>query len=353
MSFEDPDFKPSFGSDNHAGVHPKILQAIFDANQTHTPSYGIDSLSTQLNLKFKSLFGETCESFQVFNGTAANVLCLKAHLKSWQSVLCTEVSHLNLDECGAPEAIAGVKLIPTRSINGKIQIDQLQKQLVRNGDQHHTQAAAISITQPTELGTVYSLEELKAIREFANQHNLIVHVDGARFTNSLIELDCEFKDIYETLKPDAISFGGTKNGLLGCEAVLIFNPDIAKTFKFERKQSMQLPSKTRFLAAQFLAYFENDTYKEIAQHSCNKAKLLAEMLQEIPQIEVLYPVQSNAVFAKIPKKWTKSLKNELFFYVWDENEWSVRLMMSFDTQDEEIKRFVNKAKELSKQENDS
>lgn len=343
-------FKPSFGSDNHAGVHPKILQAIVDANYQHAPSYGTDNLSKLCSQRFKELFDNQCETFLVFNGTAANVLCLKAFLNSWQSVLCTEVSHLNIDECGAPEAVAGIKLVPTHSTDGKIQLSEMERRMVRNGDQHHTQVAAISITQPTELGTVYSFEEMKQIRAFASEHGLMVHVDGARLTNALISLDCDFKDLYETLRPDAISFGGTKNGLLGCEAVLVFNQEIAKQFRFVRKQNMQLPSKTRFLAAQFLAYFDNDTHKEIASHSHKMAKELESRLSDIPQIEVLHPVESNAVFAKIPKSWTKPLKDELFFYVWDEHEWSVRLMMSFDSKIEEIRRFTEKARQLAEQE---
>ncbi|NQZ01759.1 MAG: threonine aldolase, partial [Bdellovibrionales bacterium] len=210
------------------------------------------------------------------------------------------------------------------------------------------QPGLISITQPTELGTVYSLAELGEIGEFAQKHNLRVHVDGARLTNSIVALKCQFSDLKDALNPDAISFGGTKNGLLGVEAVLLFDKHAANQFKYIRKQNMQLPSKTRFLASQFSAYFEGDLHLEIAIHSHGMAAKLAKALEPFSQINVLYPVESNAVFATIPKEWTKRLREAMHFYVWDEKQWSIRLMCSFDTTEEHIEHFVATATSLAK-----
>jgi threonine aldolase len=224
-------FKPSFGSDNHSGVHPKVLESLVSVNISHAPSYGTDQLTNQVAMRFREMFGDKCQPFFVFNGTAANVLCIRSLIPSWRSVICSDISHLNIDECGAPEAMAGVKLQIAPSHNGKLQAQDLRNLMIRNGDQHYSSPGMISITQPTELGTVYSLGELKEIREFASRYNLLVHVDGARLSNSLITLECSFGDLIEALKPDAISFGGTKNGLLGAEAVLLFDSDRAKDFK--------------------------------------------------------------------------------------------------------------------------
>ncbi|MEO0336037.1 MAG: aminotransferase class I/II-fold pyridoxal phosphate-dependent enzyme, partial [Pseudomonadota bacterium] len=217
------EFQPSLGSDNHSGVHPKILQALVDVNVSHSPSYGTDPITAKVNKTFQGLFGDRCQPFFVFNGTAANVLCIQSLIPSWQSVICTDVSHLNLDECAAPERIAGVKLETVPSRDGKLNVNELEDLMIRKGDQHFSSPGLISITQPTELGTVYTLKELSDIRAFASRHELLIHVDGARLSNCLIALDCSFEDIVQTLKPDAISFGGTKNGLLGVEAVLLFD----------------------------------------------------------------------------------------------------------------------------------
>ena len=340
-------FQPSLGSDNHSGVHPDILNALVNSNVSHCSSYGTDDLSQKCFKKFESLFGNRAKSFFVFNGTAANVLSLKALCPSWQSVICTDVSHLNLDECGAPEAIAGIKLVTAPSQNGKLDPSRLENLMIRNGDQHHSQIGAISITQPTELGTVYSEDELLEIKKFAVAHDLKIHVDGARLANAMSYLDVSFHNFVEILKPSAISFGGTKNGLLGCEAVILFEPEIAKTFKFIRKQNMQLPSKSRFMAAQFLAYLNDDLYLKIARESHQKAVELSSALKDVSEIQQLYPIQSNAVFISFPKAWTKPLRNSLFFYIWDEIHWSARLMTSFDTTHEHISQFVETAKKLS------
>lgn len=330
----------SLGSDNHSGVHPEVLKSLMSVNNNHEPSYGTDPISDQLKIQIESLFGKEWSSFLVFNGTAANVLCLKNLTESYNSIICSDVSHLNVDECGAPEKLLGSKLIALPSRSGKISPEDIKPHIIRGGDQHFSQPRVISITQPTELGTCYSLDELKALREFATKNNLKIHIDGARFSNAVSYLKSDFKTIANFA--DAVSFGGTKNGLLGCELVLVKED---KNLKFLRKQFMQLPSKTRFLAVQFCSYFSNNLYREIAESSCKSAKYLADQLEKKTGLAPNYPVESNAVFVNIPKNSIKKLKDFLFFYVWNQNTFEVRLMTSFDTKKDELDAFVELIKE--------
>ena len=337
----------SFGSDNHSGVHPQILQALIRANEGHAPSYGTDETTVEAQELFRQHFGP-CETFFVFNGTAANVLCIKSLLKSFESVICSEEAHINVDECGAPEAIAGCKLIPVPSQNGKITPQSIKPFLIRQGDQHMSQVKMISITQPTELGTVYSLEEMKNISDLCKEYNLFFHVDGARFIHATQYLKASFKELSTDLGVDALSFGGTKNGLLFGEAVILFNEQAAKNFKYIRKQNMQLPSKMRFLSAQFIELLSNDLWKEISFQEHQRALELFEVVKDVERIEITQPVQSNAVFPKVPQSWIKPLKKEGFFYVWDERQWILRWMMSFNTTSEDVQSFANRVKELSR-----
>ena len=337
----------SLGSDNHAGVHPKILEALMQVNQDHSPSYGTDDLTKKFREKAKELFGSTTESFFVFNGTAANVLCLKALVQSFETIFCSHNSHLYLDECAAPEHIIGCKLQPIVSVNGKIKPEQIEPYLVRLGDQHHSQPGAVSLTQPTELGTLYSFKELQSWSQFCKEHNLKLHIDGARFIYAPYGLKKSFKELTSDLEIHALSFGGTKNGLLFGECCMFFNTDLAKKFKFIRKQNMQLPSKMRFLAAQFLALFENELWQEIADHGNQLALQLEEGLKDIPEIKITQPVEANSVFAIIPKKWVKPLRKHYFFYIFDEATFEARLMISFDSTKEDIERFIKEITKLS------
>lgn len=342
----------SLASDNHSGVHPEILASLIDVNANHFHSYEGDPQSLELKQLVKEIFGEQFDSYLVFNGTAANVLSLQHLIKPWNSVICAEESHLNLDECGAPEKLIGCKLNLIKTRDGKIKPEDIENKLIRGGDQHYSQPKVVSITQPTELGTVYSLQELEAIHKVCQKHHLYLHIDGARFANAVVNLNTDFKTLAQYA--DALSFGGTKNGLMGCEMVLIKNQNgeqqkhpSSLNFKFERKQSMQLPSKTRFLSQQFITYFKEDLWKQIAQHSTQLAKILEARLKAIPEIKVLLPVQSNAVFCEIPKTWIKELRQEIFFYVWEEKRSVVRLMTSFDSTHEDLDLLINKATQLS------
>lgn len=348
-----------FGSDNHAPIHPKILASLSEVNSGHYPSYGNDPWTEAVQECFQKHFGPHTESSFVFNGTAANTLILKAGLQSYQACFCSDISHLYWDECGAPEFIAGTKLIPLPSYNGKIRPESLDEYWIRRGDQHYSQVQMISITQPTEVGTVYTVEELKVIIAWAKSHQLLVHMDGARLANAAVSLNLPFIEFTTHLGVDMVSFGGSKNGFMLGEAVLFLNPNaynktaapiapLSKNFKFIRKQCLQLPSKSRFIAAQFLAYFKDDLWREIATHSCLYAKKLeAEILNQEHKLKIVYPVQSNAVFVQIPKKLFKPLRDKYFFYVWNEHDFTCRMMISWDTQEEEILGFSNLFRDLS------
>ncbi|MGE0763770.1 MAG: low specificity L-threonine aldolase [Bdellovibrionales bacterium] len=339
-------FKRGFGSDNHASIHPEIIEALLKVNQGHAAAYGQDDVTGKARLLLRQHFGDDIHAYFVFNGTAANVLCLRALLASHEAVITTESSHLAVDECGAPEFHGGHKVITVKSVDGKLRPQDIEPLLIRRGDQHAVQPRLVSITQPTELGTVYTLEEMRELRAFTRQKNLMLHVDGARLANAAAHLNCTLKQITSDIGIDALSLGGTKNGLLGGEAVLFFgrNPE---HFKYIQKQEMQLPSKLRYVAAQFIAYLENDLWKKIALRSLNLAQELRQALSDIPQVQVTQNTQSNAVFARIPKSWTSKLKDTCFFYVWDENEWVVRLMLSHDNQSSDIELFRQTLLELS------
>lgn len=340
--------KRGFGSDNHSGVHPRILEAINKANTLHAPSYGTDEWTERAENIFREHFGPKAEIMFVFNGTAANVLSLKASAKSFQSCYCTDLAHINVDECGAPEYLAGVKLIPLPSMNGKMSLDDLKKAHIRRGDQHYSQGQVVSLTQPTELGTTYSLKELQEIIAWAKSENLYVHIDGARLANAAVSLQKTFKELTTDLGVDVVSFGGTKNGLMMGEAVIFLNPALYKDCKYYRKQLAQLPSKTRFISAQFLEYFHQDLWKEIATHSSDMAEKLHQAVQTLPGVEVTRPRQSNAVFAKIPSHWVKPLRENYFFYVWDEHTFECRWMTSWDTEISDIEGFAKILKELAR-----
>jgi len=336
-----------FGSDNHSGVHPQIFAALQKANEGHAPSYGTDDWSERATALFQKEFGPQTQVFFVFNGTAANTLSLRAMLSPYQSVLCSDMSHLHVDECGAPEFFAGCKLQALPCCDGKLSLSTLKEALIRRGDQHYSQPRVVSLTQPTELGTCYSLQEMKEITSWAHQEGLLVHIDGSRLSNAATFLKVSFQELTTDLGVDVVSFGGTKNGLMMGEAVLFLNPDLAKNFKYIRKQSAQLPSKTRFLAAQFETYLSHGLWKEISGHSCEMAEQLYQGLKSVPGFEITASRQSNAVFVKIPKEYVKLLREKFFFYVWNEKTFECRLMTSWDTTKEDIESFLTLAKNLA------
>jgi threonine aldolase len=338
--------KIGFGSDNHSGAHPEILKAFVGASVGHEPSYGTDEISERTKPIFEKHFGTGTKAFFVFNGTAANVLSLDAILKPYQSVICTSVSHLQNDECGAPERWTGAKLIPVETQDAKLTVEHIKEHLIRRGDQHFSQVAAISITQPTELGTVYSVEEIKALTQFAHAQGLLVHMDGARLVNAAAALNVSLAQLTRDAGVDVLSFGGTKNGLVFGEAVVFFDAKLAEDFKFRRKQAMQLPSKTRFIAAQFEAFLGTDLWLTNARHANSLARELYDGLKQRPYVTLTQNCEANGVFVKIPREWVGRLREKYFFYVWDEKTFECRLMTTFDTTKEAVSGFLKALDEL-------
>ncbi len=335
-----------FGSDNHSGVHPLMLESIAKSNIDHQPSYGTDDITLNSNKLFSDLFETDCDVHYVFNGTAANVLSLTSCIRSYETVLVTDVSHLFNDECGAPEKIGGFKLTVVPSRNGKFITEDLDQYLIRRGDQHFSQLKAISITQPTEVGTCYTEEEMATLCRWAKTNGFYIHIDGARICNAVVSLKSSFAKLFTNNKVDVISFGGTKNGFIFGEAVVFLNKEISKNFKYLRKQNLNLPSKTRFIACQFETYLIIGLWKEIATHSLNKALELKQKMEGL--VPIAYPTESNAVFPILKQPWIKPMREKHFFYVWDEKTFVCRWMTSWDTQSHEIDSFVEKLKELAR-----
>jgi threonine aldolase len=330
----------SFASDNNAGIHPEILKAIAMVNQGHVVGYGADPYTALVVNTFREHFGDDVEVFPVFNGTGANCLSLEALTKSYHAVICAASAHIYTDECGAPEKFTGCKLIPIPTPDGKLTVELVRHAYHGIGDEHHVQPKVISITQATEMGTVYRPEEIRALANFAHERDLYLHLDGARIANAAASLGQTLRQATGDLGVDVLSFGGTKNGIMGGEAVVFFRPELAQDFLFLRKQSMQLASKMRFISAQLGALLTNDLWLANAQHSNHMAKLLEAEIRQIPQLKIVYHVEANGVFAKIPHDAIKKIQERYFFYVWNEEESVVRWMCSFDTTAEDVRDFA-------------
>ncbi len=337
--------KRSFASDNNAGVHPRVMQAIAAANDGHVIAYGDDRYTARALEKFHEHLGKDVEVFFVFGGTGANVLGLKAITQSHQAVICAETAHINVDECGAPEKFTGCKLLPIPTSNGKIRVEQIKPLLHGVGFEHHVQPRVVSISQATEMGTVYTQREMKALSAFAHEHDMLLHVDGARIANAAASLKVKLKGITRDAGVDVLSFGGAKNGMMYGEAVVFLDKTLAKDFKYTRKQGTHLPSKMRYISAQFEALLSGDLWRENAEHANRMAQVLAGELGKIPQIRITQKVEANGVFAVIPKKYIARLQKKYFFYVWNEETSEVRLMTSFDTTEADIKDFITLVRE--------
>jgi threonine aldolase len=345
----------SFASDNNAGIHPEILKAIACVNQGHAVGYGDDPYTQSAIIKFHEHFGPDIEVFFVFNGTAANVLGLKAITRSYHAVICAESAHIYTDECGAPEKFTGCKLLPIPTADGKLTVEAAQHAYHGMGDQHHVQPRVISITQASEMGTVYQPDEIRALAQFAHQHDMFLHMDGARIANAAVSLRQSLREATRDLDVDVLSFGGTKNGLMGAEAVIFLNKklieenNVSQNFLYMRKQGMQLASKMRFIAAQMEALLTDDLWLKNARHSNRMARLLEKQVSQISQVKIVYKVEANGVFAQIPKHVISKLQDRYFFYVWNEDKGVVRWMCSFDTTEKDIKDFTKFLREVLSQ----
>jgi threonine aldolase len=327
-----------FASDNAATIHPEVLEAIAAANTGHAFGYGHDGLTQRVEGLIAAEFGADARAYLVYNGTGANVLALRAACRPWQAAICAATAHLNVDECGAVEAIAGVKLLAVDGVDGKLTPELVSSRITRTGDEHAVQPRVVSISQCTELGTVYTVSEVGEIAAVAHDHGLVVHIDGARLSNAAAALGVSFREL--TAGVDIVSFGGTKNGLLGAEAVVILAPDLADGFEYLRKQSLQLASKMRFLAAQFEALLAGELWLRSARHANAMAAKLAAAVSGLRGLTVTRPVQTNAVFATLPRGAIEALQAQFDFYVWDEERDEVRWMCAWDTTAEDVEQFA-------------
>lgn len=330
-----------FASDNYAGVHPEVLAAIAAANQGHVPGYGDDPYTAAAEAAFRRLFGDGVRVFFAFNGTGANVVALAAALRPYQAVLCPASAHLNVDECGAFERFAGGKLITVATPDGKLTPADVERNVRQLGNVHHVQPGAISISQSSEVGTVYTVEELSALGVVARKYDLFFHVDGARLANAVVALDVDLPTLLLRTGVDACTFGGTKNGLLFGEAIVFpkHHPAVER-LPFTRKQGMQLASKMRFVAAQYEALLRDDLWRRNARHANAMARRLAAQLSAIPAVRLAYPVEANAVFAAIAPQFVAPLQDQRRFYVWDEDASIVRWMAAFDTTEADVDEFA-------------
>ena len=347
--------KRGFGSDNHSGFSPEVLEALVRANDRHALAYGDDEVTARLEVLIKETFGQQASIYLVFNGTGANVLCIDAMCRSHEAVVCAETAHINVDECGAPQRVVGCRLLTVDTPDGKLTPALVKTRLHGFGFEHHSQPKAISISQPTELGTLYTLEEIKALADLAHSYDMYLHVDGARLANAAVALGCSFKEMTTDLGVDALSFGGTKNGLLMGESCVLLNPALDNDMLYRRKQMTQLGSKMRFMAAQMEVYLgqksevggrrEKPLWKRNAEHSNRMAQLLKAEVEKVDGVKIMYPVQVNSLFVKLPREVWHRLQERYFFYDWDEDADVVRWMCSFDTTEEDIHSFVNALKE--------
>ena len=329
--------RKSFGSDNHAGVHPAILQAIMDANQGDAVSYGADERTEQVAARLREVFGAE-DAFLVPNGSGANVLGLSLLLGRHEGVICAESAHIYTDECGAPERLIGTKLLAVPSPDGKITPEGIAVYLAGRGDDHRSQPGVVAVTQPTEMGTCYALAELRKITDFCRASDLRVYLDGARLGNAAVGLDCSLAELAECA--DVLSFGGTKNGAMGAEALIVMRSGLAEDVPYQRKQLAQHTSKMRFVAAQFGALLAGDLWHGNAAHANAMARRLAEGVADVDGVDVVHPVQANAVFARLDPRHVAALQREWYFHVWDERDSVVRWMAAFDTTEADVDAFL-------------
>ncbi len=332
-------YKRGFASDNNAGVHPEIFKAMLACNNGHAVGYGDDLYTERAVRAIRNHFGDTTEAYFVFNGTAANVVGLKNITQSFNSIICAETAHIEEDECGAPEYFTGCKLLPVSANNGKIDPESINHHLKGFDFEHHSQPKVLSITQATEMGTVYSVEEIRELADFVHEKGLLLHMDGARLANAAVSLGLDMVDITRNAGVDVLSLGATKNGAMYGEAILLFTPGLSDYFKYFRKQSMQLASKMRYISVQFESLLTNDLWRKNASHANQMARLLYDRVKGISGVKVTSEVESNGVFAVIPPEIIPRLQEEFFFYVWDDKTSEVRWMTSWDTQVEDIERF--------------
>jgi len=336
----------SFASDNNSGVHPLVIDAIFNANVDHAVGYGSDPWTDLATAKIKETFGEDASPFFVFNGTGANAVALQAITRPFNSIICAETAHIFVDECGSPARMTGCAITPIATTDGKLTVDQIKQKLHNFGVCHHSQPKAVYISQVTELGTVYTVEEVKAIADLLHSHNMYLHMDGARLANACAYLNCSMKQLTVDAGVDILSFGGTKNGMMMGEAVISFRPEITEDLQYYRKQSAQLSSKLRYLSAQFVPYLENNLWLENAMKANIAAAKLCECLKKYPAIKFTQKPETNQLFFTAPANVARKLRENYYFYFWNEANHEIRLVTSWDTTSEDIAKIEKTLEEL-------
>lgn len=335
-----------FMSDNNSGVHPKIMDAIVAANDEHDHSYGSDEITLKAKNMIGKLLGTDVDVFFVSTGTAANIIGLSGLLQPYEAVVSTDTAHINVDECGALQRFSGSRILTVKNRNGKLVKEDVEGYLLSKGDEHQSQPKIISISQTTETGSLYTLEEIKELADFAHERDMLLHLDGARIANAVVALDSTFKEMITDTGVDLLSFGGTKNGMMIGEAIVSLNKDLSKSFKYHRKQGMQLISKMRFISSQFVAYLTDDLWKENASNANNMGQYLGKRLSEDFGIKLVDGMHTNIIFAYMEKDLIESLQEKFDFYLWDEGEGLVRLVTSFDTSKEDIDKFIDGISEI-------
>lgn len=337
----------SFGSDNHAGAHPDVLAAVVEVNGGYAHPYGDDDVTAEAVRLLRGHFGEQAEVLFALNGTGANVIGLQALTRSFESIVCAESAHINVDECGAPEKFLGSKLIDVPTVGGKLTPALVEAAAWGVGDPHHAQPRVVSIANSTELGTVYSLDEVRALSSWAHEHGMLLHLDGARLANAAVALGVDLGELGSACGVDVLTVGGTKNGALGAEAVVVLRPDLVPSMPFIRKQSMQLASKMRYVSAQFVALLTDDLWRRNAEQANAMARRLAAGVAGIPGVTVTDEVEANAVFAVLDREVTRTLQEQVAFYVWNESTGQVRWMTSWATTEADVDAFVALVREVA------
>lgn len=330
-----------FASDNYAGAHPEVLDALVAANSGHQGSYGADDYTAALQDVMQGHFGVGARTFPVFNGTGANVVALQSMIPRWGAVICTTTAHVHVDEGGAPERVAGIKLLTVPSADGKLTPELVDREAWGFGDEHHAQPSVVAITQSTELGTVYSPDEIRELAEHAHGLGMMLYVDGARLSNAAAALGVGLGETTTHLGVDVVGLGGTKNGLLGAEAIVVADPERVEALTYLRKLDMQLGSKMRFLSAQLLALYSGELWLRSAEHANAMAARLRAGVEGLDGITLTQQTQANAVFAVLPGGVAERLREAFHFYDWDAARGEVRWMCSFDTTENDVDAFVD------------
>ena len=334
----------SFASDNGAGIHPAVLAAIADANRGHASAYGNDVWTHKALDALRAAFGGKAEALLCFGGTGANVVALATVTRRYDAILCADSAHIVNSECAAVEHYCGGKLLPLASIDGKLTPELVASALGPTRGVHHARPRVLSIPHPTEWGTLYSVAEMRALCEFAHAHQLFVHVDGARFANAAAALEVSLAAISSEVGVDVLSFGGTKNGLLGAEAVVLFDSALIEEAAYARKQTTQLASKMRFLAAQFLAYLDGELWRSLASQANDMAAHLVAALQDVDGLQWVCPVETNMLFPRLPRAALAALQRDFDFYTWRDSDAVARWVTSFDTTRDDVDAFASAVK---------